>query len=132
MTTSRRFWTTVELDKLKSLYPNTPIDDLVRLLNRSDRAIYAKAKELRLKRSAAYSTSEHSGRFFKCQGCIESMAKTLTTKQLEARYEALVEAAEHLQMDWTNSAVERSEGLLMADWLREQALKLLAKAHPPT
>lgn len=132
MTTSRRFWTTVELDKLKSLYPNTPMDDLVRLLSRSDRAIYAKAKELRLKRSAAYSASEHSGRFLKCQGCIESMAKTLTTKQMEARYEALIEAAEHLQMDWTNSAVERSEGLLMADWLREQALKWLAKAHPPT
>jgi hypothetical protein len=132
MTTSRRFWTTVELDKLKSLYPNTPMDDLVRLLNRSDRAIYAKAKELRLKRSAAYSASEHSGRFLKCQGCIESMAKKVTAQQMEARYEALREASEHLRMGWTDNAVEHSEGLVMADWLGEQALKWLAKAAPPT
>ncbi|PSL90789.1 hypothetical protein [Pseudomonas sp. R9.37] len=130
MTTSRRFWTTVELEKLKALYPNTPINDLVRLFDRSARSIYAKAKELRVKRSADYSASEHSGRFCKCQGCIESMAKTLTTEQMEARYEALREASQHLQMDWTNSAIERSEGLLMADWLSEQALKWLSKAHP--
>jgi hypothetical protein len=131
MTTNRRFWTTVELDKLKLLYPDTPMDDLVPLFNRSARAIYAKAKELRVKRSADYSARVVSGRFCKCQGCIDSLAPTLTTKQIQARYEALSEASEHLRMDWTNSAVERSQGLLMADWLKVEALKWLAKAAPP-
>lgn len=56
------------------------------------------------------------------------MAKKLTAKQMEARYEALSEASEHLRMDWTNSAVESLEGLVMADWLKEQALKWLAKS----
>lgn len=62
MESSRRFWTTVELNKLKALYPNTPMDDLVRLLNRSSPAILAKAKELGVKRSAEFFAGEHSGR----------------------------------------------------------------------
>lgn len=62
METTRRFWTTAELEKLNSLYPNTPMDDLVRLLNRPVAAIWAKAKELRVKRSAEFLAGEHSGR----------------------------------------------------------------------
>lgn len=62
MEVNRRFWTTGELDRLNSLYPNTPMDDLVRLLNRPASAIYAKAKELRVKRSAEFLAGEHSGR----------------------------------------------------------------------
>ncbi len=62
MDTNRRFWTTGELDRLKSLYPNTPMDDLVRLLNRPVSAIYGKAKELGVKRSADFLAGEHSGR----------------------------------------------------------------------
>lgn len=62
METSRRFWTTGELNKLRSLYPNTPMDDLVQLLNRPASAIHAKAKELCVKRSAEFLAGEHSGR----------------------------------------------------------------------
>lgn len=59
---NRRFWTTGELDSLKSLYPNTPMDDLARLLNRPVSAIYGKAKELGVKRSADFLAGEYSGR----------------------------------------------------------------------
>ncbi|MNC34500.1 hypothetical protein D3C76_1618900 [compost metagenome] len=57
------------------------------------------------------------------------MAKKLTVKQMAARYEALNEVSEHLRMDWTSSAIESSEGLVIADWLKEQAMKWLAKAN---
>lgn len=59
---SRRFWTTGEVDRLKSLYPNTPMGDLLRLLNRPASAIHAKAKELRVRRSSEFLAGEHSGR----------------------------------------------------------------------
>jgi hypothetical protein len=58
----RRFWTYGELDKLNSLYPDTPMNELVRLLKRPASSIYAKAKELRVKRSADFLAGEHSGR----------------------------------------------------------------------
>jgi len=57
------------------------------------------------------------------------MALKLTIRQMEARYEALSEASEHLRMDWSDSAIEHAEGLVMADWLKDQALKWLAKAE---
>lgn len=50
----RRFWTNGELDKLNSLYPDTPMNELVRLLERPASSIYAKAKELGVKRSADF------------------------------------------------------------------------------
>lgn len=56
------------------------------------------------------------------------MAKKLTVKQMDARYEALREASEHLRMDWSDKAVECAEGLVMADWLKQEALKWLDKA----
>lgn len=56
------------------------------------------------------------------------MGKKLTSKQMEARYEALNEASEHLHLDWTSSALESSEGLVMADWLKEQAFASNSKA----
>jgi hypothetical protein len=62
METRRRFWTTVELDRLKSLYANTPMAELVRLLDRPVSAIYAKAREFGLKRSAEFLASAYSGR----------------------------------------------------------------------
>lgn len=62
METTRRFWTTGESDRLNSLYPNTPMNDLVRLLNRPASAIYAKAKALQVKRSSDFLAGEHSGR----------------------------------------------------------------------
>ncbi|NWA11972.1 hypothetical protein [Pseudomonas gingeri] len=56
------------------------------------------------------------------------MAKKLTAKQMEARYEALNEAAEHLLMDWTDRPTEHSEGLVMSDWLKAQARKWLERS----
>jgi len=58
----RRFWTTAEVSTLISLYPDTPMADLVGKLERPSPAIYAKAKELRVKRSADFLAGEHSGR----------------------------------------------------------------------
>jgi hypothetical protein len=58
----RRFWTTAEEARLALLYPATPMVELVELLNRPKSAIYGKAKELGLKRSAEFLASEHSGR----------------------------------------------------------------------
>lgn len=58
----RRFWTTGEIARLNILYPNTPMNDLVCLLNRPVAAIYGKARALGLKRSAEFLAGEHSGR----------------------------------------------------------------------
>jgi hypothetical protein len=57
------------------------------------------------------------------------MAQKLTVKQLDARYEALSEASRHLQADWTSSAVEHAEGLVMSAWLQDQAEKWLARSE---
>lgn len=57
------------------------------------------------------------------------MAKRLTAAQMEARYEALVEASEHLRMNWTNKPLEAVEGEVMANWLHTQAVNWLAKAQ---
>lgn len=57
------------------------------------------------------------------------MAEKLTIKQLDARYEALAEASEHLRHDWTSSPTEHAEGLVMAEWLRREAGKWLIRAE---
>lgn len=57
------------------------------------------------------------------------MANKLTAKQMDARYEALSEAAEHLLMDWTDEPTEHAEGLVMSDWLKKEAGKWLARAE---
>lgn len=58
------------------------------------------------------------------------MAKKLTTKQMVARYEALTEAAMHLELvDWTDIPSEREEGVVMADWLKREAQKWLNKSQ---
>lgn len=58
----RRFWTTSEESRLESLYATTPMSQLVEMFGRPKSAIYGKAKELGLKRSAEFLASEHSGR----------------------------------------------------------------------
>lgn len=58
----RRFWTTAEESRLRSLYAATPMSQLIEMLGRPKSAIYGKAKELGLKRSAEFLASEHSGR----------------------------------------------------------------------
>lgn len=57
------------------------------------------------------------------------MAKRLTVAQMEARFQALDEASEHLRMNWTDDPVEAIEGEVMADWLRAQALSWLERAQ---
>ncbi|MEB3843481.1 HNH endonuclease signature motif containing protein [Pseudomonas guariconensis] len=59
---SRRFWTDAEVARLRALYPDTPMPDLVRTFNRPDHAIYNKAHALGLARSAEYLASEHACR----------------------------------------------------------------------
>ena len=61
-TTRRRFWTTAEVSRLAALYADTPMTQLQAMLGRPKSAIYGKAKELGLKRSAEFLASEHSGR----------------------------------------------------------------------
>lgn len=56
------------------------------------------------------------------------MAKKLTARQMDGRYEALSEAAEHLLMDWTNVPSEFAEGRVMSEWLKKEARKWLARA----
>ncbi|MFX4689747.1 hypothetical protein ABTB16_20240, partial [Acinetobacter baumannii] len=57
-----RFWTDAEVVRLRALYPDTPMPDLVRTFNRPDHAIYNKAHALGLARSAEYLASEHACR----------------------------------------------------------------------
>ncbi|WP_147464747.1 hypothetical protein [Pseudomonas cannabina] len=57
------------------------------------------------------------------------MAKKLSPAQMEARYEALAEASEHLRMNWTDVPIEAVEGEIMAEWLHTQALNWLARAQ---
>ncbi|MGH8385514.1 MAG: HNH endonuclease signature motif containing protein [Pseudomonas sp.] len=47
---------------MAALYPATPMSQLIELLGRPKSALYGKAKELGLKRSAEFLASEHSGR----------------------------------------------------------------------
>ncbi len=61
-TSRRRFWTTAEVSRLQALYADTPMTQLQETFRRPKSAIYGKAKELGLKRSAEFLASEHSGR----------------------------------------------------------------------
>lgn len=58
----RQFWTTGDEARLRALYPDTPMPALKCILQRTESAIYTRAKVLGLKRSAAFLTGEHSGR----------------------------------------------------------------------
>lgn len=60
--TKRQFWTTGEEARLRALYPDTPMVALRSILQRTESAIYTRAKVLGLKRSDAFLTGEHSGR----------------------------------------------------------------------
>lgn len=62
---AKRFWTREEEAALSMYYPNAPMPDLIQRFRRPERAIYAKAKSLGLKRSAEYLASEHACRLRK-------------------------------------------------------------------
>lgn len=57
------------------------------------------------------------------------MAKALTSEQLFARFQAFDEAAEHLQLDWSDDPLEREQGLIASQQIRLLADKAKVKAH---
>ncbi len=59
---SRKHWSSKEERQLIALYPNTPMPELMKVFGKSERAIYAKAYLMGLKRSEAYLASEHACR----------------------------------------------------------------------
>ncbi len=62
---TRRYWSADEEQRLRDLYPDTPMPELKAALNRTDRQIYAKAGVMGLKRSDAYLASPHACRLRK-------------------------------------------------------------------
>lgn len=62
MKPSRRRWTAEEEERLRHMYGNVSMRSLMVILGRPDRAIYAKAEALGLKRSEEYLAGDHSGR----------------------------------------------------------------------
>lgn len=57
------------------------------------------------------------------------MAKALTSEQLFARFQAFDEAAEHLQLDWTDDPLEREQGKIASEQIRLLADRVRAKAQ---
>jgi hypothetical protein len=62
VTAPKRFWAGSDVEKLRALYPDTPMPQLVEVFKRPEYSIYNKAHALGLKRSAAYLASEHACR----------------------------------------------------------------------
>ena len=58
----RRFWTEAELELLRQHYPDRTGDDVAAMLGRPVRSVYKKARELGLSKSAAFLSSDLSGR----------------------------------------------------------------------
>ncbi|WP_110947069.1 HNH endonuclease signature motif containing protein [Pseudomonas bohemica] len=58
----RRHWTSADESKLRDLYPDTPMPELLKIFNRPSWSIYNKAHALGLKRSDDYLASEHARR----------------------------------------------------------------------
>jgi len=56
------------------------------------------------------------------------MKPKLTHAQCLARFQALDEAAEHLDREWTDDPLERSEGYKMRDWIKAEAKRWLNMA----
>ena len=52
------------------------------------------------------------------------MAKALTEREREARIVALEEAADHLDQSWTDDAIERAQGEIIAAQLRRRAERI--------
>lgn len=74
---TKRPWTEFEEAQLKRLYSDTPSGAIARQLGRSRSAILNRAKEMKLKRSADFWASEHSGRMRSDQrrGLVERNSK---------------------------------------------------------
>jgi hypothetical protein len=50
----------------------------------------------------------------------------MTSKERDAKVEALNEAAEHLEMNWSDDAEERRQGRIVAAELRRRVDRLMA------
>jgi hypothetical protein len=61
----RTFWTAAQLALLHKNYPHLPTERVARIVGRDVKSVYAKANSLRLRKSAAYLASDHSGRITK-------------------------------------------------------------------
>lgn len=61
----RMKWLPDEIDYLKNSYSDVPMQEMMKVLNRSASKISNKASSLGLKRSDAFLSSEHSGRIMK-------------------------------------------------------------------
>lgn len=59
---TKKFWTPAEEDRLRKLYGDTPMPELIAELGRAESAIYGKAASLGLKRSEEYLASQHACR----------------------------------------------------------------------
>lgn len=57
------------------------------------------------------------------------MAKTLTSKQWFARFHAFDEAADQLQLAWTDDPLEREQGLIASRHIRRLADRAKCNAH---
>jgi hypothetical protein len=57
------------------------------------------------------------------------VAKTLTSEQWFARFQALEEAADHLQLDWTDVALEQEQGLIASRHIRRLADQAKSNAY---
>lgn len=64
----RTFWTPAQLKLLRKHYPHKRTEDLVKVIGRDLRSIYAKAAELQIRKSAAFLASPASGRTSGRQG----------------------------------------------------------------
>lgn len=64
----RRPWTDAEEQLLRELYPDHPTRDVAARLDRGERAVYARAKALGLRKSAAYLASPAAARIQPGQG----------------------------------------------------------------
>jgi hypothetical protein len=56
----RRHWTPEDESRLRELYPNTPMPELLKAFDRPTWSIYNKAHALGLKHSDTYLASEHA------------------------------------------------------------------------
>ncbi|WP_285259215.1 HNH endonuclease signature motif containing protein [Halopseudomonas bauzanensis] len=59
---TRKYWTPTEEQRLRALYPNTPMPQLEVIFQRTDRQIYYKADRLGIKRSEEYLAGPNGGR----------------------------------------------------------------------
>jgi hypothetical protein len=61
-------WTKADIEYLKEHYPDSTAKEIAQSLRRTERSIYTKARDLKIKKSEAFLNSEKSGRLNGSQG----------------------------------------------------------------